>query len=219
MASRGLGCRLAVSLALIGLVAGCRQEMADQPRYEPLEPSRLFVDGISERRPVPGTVARGRVHDDPHLLGGFKADAKLDAIDDEKAGKKLEPSLERAADYADTFPLPIDADFMARGRERFRIYCAPCHGSTGFGSGTIVRAGYPKAESFHTERLRQAPVGYLFDVVTHGYKAMPSFRPQLPVEDRWAIIAYLRALQLSRHAELKDLPEPIRRRFADIERQ
>jgi hypothetical protein len=184
--------------------------MADQPRYDPLEASRFFPDGQSARHPVPGTVARGHLRDDPHFFTGKKPTAR--AGDDA-------PSLERAEEYSDTFPFPVTHGVMRRGRERFIIYCAPCHGQAGTGTGPVVESGYPRPETVHTDRLRRAPVGYIFDVTTRGYKEMPAYAGQVPPEDRWAIIAYIRALQLSRHAELKELPAETRRRFEEQDRR
>jgi mono/diheme cytochrome c family protein len=181
--------------------------MAEQPRYDPLEPSRFFADGQSARHPVAGTVARGRLRDDPHFFAGRKTAAE--------PGEP--PALERPGDYFDTFPLPVTSETVRRGRERFRIYCAPCHGRNGGGNGPVVERGYPAAESFHTDKLRGAPVGYFFDVITRGHKAMPAYARQVPADDRWAIIAYVRALQLSRHARLEELPADVRRRFAEHE--
>ncbi len=179
--------------------------MADQPRYEPLEASRFFADGRSIREPVAGTVARGHSVADTHLFTGLKAGVERSA----------EPTLDRRADYADTFPFPVSRDVMRRGRERYDIQCAACHGRAGTGAGPVVAAGYPRAEAFHTDRLRLAPVGYLFDVVSRGTKRMPAFAGRIEANDRWAILAYLRALQLSQHAALKDLPPDVRQRFAD----
>lgn len=177
--------------------------MADQPRYEPQEPSRFFADGRSSRPPVPGTVARGDSAADPQALTGWNPGADVPPA----------PTLDRRADYAATFPAPVTAATMRRGRERFDIFCATCHGRAGTGAGPVVAAGYPRAESFHTDRLRAAPAGYLFDVITRGHKRMPAYAAQLPPVDRWAVVAYVRALQLSRRANLTDLPPDVRRRF------
>jgi mono/diheme cytochrome c family protein len=164
------------------LVAGCRQDMHDQPRYKPLAESDFFGDGRSARPLVEGTVARGQLRDDPHVYTG-----KVDEA------------------FAETIPYPVDAAFVARGRERFDVFCSPCHGRTGRGDGMVVRRGYRQAQSFHSDRLRQERLGYFFDVITNGFGAMPDYRAQIPVEDRWAIVAYVRALQLSQHASLEDV--------------
>jgi len=165
------------------LLAGCRQDMHDTPRYEPLEQSPFFADGRSQRPPVPNTVARGQLRDDEHLYTG-KIDGQLAA----------------------TFPMPVNAALLLRGQERFNVFCAPCHGRTGKGDGMVVRRGFRAAASFHDPRLRQAPPGYVFDVITNGFGAMPDYAAQIPVRDRWAIAAYLKALQLSQSASLDDVP-------------
>ena len=162
---------------------GCRQDMHDQPKYIPLRESTFFADDRSARPIVAGTVARGQLHDDPLLYTG-------------KVGGK----------DADVFPFGVDANVMARGRERFDIYCSPCHGRTGFGDGMVVRRGYRRPPTFHQDRLRDAPVGHFFDVITNGFGAMPDYAAQIKIEDRWAIVAYVRALQLSEHAAAADVP-------------
>ncbi|HZT77172.1 MAG TPA: cytochrome c [Vicinamibacterales bacterium] len=163
--------------------AACRQDMHDQPKYIPLRESTFFGDERSARPLVPGTVARGQLREDALLYTG-------------KIGDK----------DADVFPFPIDARVMARGQERFNIYCSPCHGRTGQGDGMVVRRGYRRPPTFHQDRLRDAPVGHFFDVITAGFGAMPDYAAQIKVEDRWAIIAYVRALQLSEHATAADVP-------------
>jgi mono/diheme cytochrome c family protein len=195
-------------LAVLSALVGCEQKMAKQPRYAPLAPGRFFADGQSGRAPVPGTRAHDETREDVHLLTGKKPGTAPTASKERPA-----PSLEHAAEYEETFPFAVSAERMRHGRERFGVYCAACHGTLGDGSGVVVRAGYPQAESFHTDRLRRAPAGYLFDVVTHGYKKMPGFARQIAPRDRWAILAYVRALQLSRHAELKALPPELRQQF------
>jgi mono/diheme cytochrome c family protein len=209
---------MAMALGMATLL-GCRQDMADQPRAEPLEPSRFFADGQSARPPVPGAVARGELRADTHLYTGL-TDAAQRALEEraEKAENKNEralPSLERRDDYVADFPFAVTADVMGRGRERYQIFCTPCHDASGGGAGVMLHTGYPKAESFHTDRLRDAPPGYLFDVITRGYGAMPSYASQVTPRDCWAIIAYIRALQLSRHAEFDNLPAELRKRFEE----
>jgi mono/diheme cytochrome c family protein len=164
-------------------VAGCRQDMHDQPKYIPLRESTFFNDARSARPFVPGTVARGQLQEDALLYTG-----KLNGAD------------------ATVFPFAIDARRMARGRERFDIYCSPCHGRTGLGDGMIVRRGYRRPPTFHQDRLRDAPVGHFYDVIANGFGAMPDYAAQIKVEDRWAIVAYIRALQLSEHATVDDVP-------------
>jgi len=157
--------------------------MHDQPKYVPLRESTFFADSRSARTFVAGTVARGQLHDDALLYTG-----KVDGKD------------------ADVFPFAIDDRVMARGQERFNIYCSPCHGRTGQGDGMVVRRGYRHPPTFHQDRLREAPVGHFFDVITNGFGAMPDYAAQVRAQDRWAIIAYVRALQLSEHATLADVP-------------
>ena len=157
--------------------------MHDQPKYIPLRESAFFNDERSARPLVEGTVARGQLHDDELLYGG-----KVRGED------------------ATMFPFAVDAAVMARGQERFDIYCAPCHGRTGQGDGMIVRRGYRHPPSLHQDRLRNAPAGHYFDVITNGFGAMPDYAAQVRAEDRWAIVAYVRALQLSEHATLADVP-------------
>jgi mono/diheme cytochrome c family protein len=165
------------------LAAGCRQDMHDQPKYIPLRQSAFFGDERSARPLVAGTVARGHLNDDVLLHTG-----KVGSAD------------------ATVFPFPVDENTMARGHERFDIYCSPCHGRTGQGDGMVVRRGFRRPPTFHQDRLRNAPVGQLFDVITNGFGAMPDYAAQIRAEDRWAIIAYVRALQLSEHAALTDVP-------------
>jgi mono/diheme cytochrome c family protein len=173
-----------VSLALAALAFfGCRQDMHDQPKYVPLRESTFFTDLRSARPLVEGTVARGHLHDDELLYVG-----KVNGQD------------------ATVFPFRVDAAVMARGQERFNIFCAPCHGRTGQGDGMVVLRGYRRPPSIHQDRLRDAPVGHFFDVITSGFGAMPDYAAQIRAEDRWAIIAYVRALQLSGHATLDEVP-------------
>ncbi len=181
-----------VSAASVIGFSACRQDMHDQPKYIPLRESTFFADDRSARPLVAGTVARGQLHDDALLYTG-----KINGTD------------------ADVFPFAVDDRVMARGRERFDIYCSPCHGRTGQGDGMVVRRGYRRPPTFHQDRLRDAPVGHFFDVITAGFGAMPDYAAQVRPEDRWAIIAYVRALQLSEHATASDVPADHR---ADLEK-
>lgn len=165
------------------LAAGCRQDMHDQPKYTPYAASDFFADGRAARPLVAGTVARGHLRADALLYQG-KNDGQL----------------------ATVFPFPVTAGVMARGRERFDIFCSACHGLTGQGDGMIVRRGFRRPTSFHDDRLRQVPPGYVYDVITNGFGAMPDYAAQIPVEDRWAIVAYVKALQRSQHATINDVP-------------
>jgi len=167
---------------LLALTA-CRQKMANQPKYDPLEPSDFFADGMSARPRIPGTVARGEL-----AIDGFLATGKIAGAD------------------GDGYPFAITAATMDRGQERFNIYCSPCHGRGGDGNGMIPSRGLRRPPSFHTAALRSAKTGHFFDVMTNGFGAMPPYAPQIPVNDRWAIIAYIRALQLSQNGTINDLP-------------
>jgi Cytochrome C oxidase, cbb3-type, subunit III len=171
-----------LGLLAVLVLAGCRQDMQDQPRFKPLAESDFYSDLRSARPPVDGTVARGQLHEDSYFYSG-------------KLGNN-------PGDY---MPFPVTEDVLARGRERFNIYCAPCHSRTGDGNGMIVQRGFRAPPSYHTERLRKAPLGYFFDVMTEGFGAMPEYASQIPACDRWTIVAYIRALQLSQDATMSDV--------------
>jgi mono/diheme cytochrome c family protein len=170
-------------LLAVLLLAACRQDMHDQPRFKPLAKSDFYADLRSARPPVEGTVARGQLHEDIYFYTG-------------KIGNS-------PGDY---MPFPVNQDVLARGRERFDIYCSPCHSRLGDGNGMIPQRGFRAPPSYHTERLRKAPLGYFFDVMTNGFGAMPEYASQIPPRDRWAIVAYIRALQLSQDATTADVP-------------
>jgi len=186
-------------LRIVGLVvfpvalAGCRQDMHDAPSYDPLQATTFFANGAASRTPVPNTVPRGLLREDTHLNEG-KVNGQL----------------------ATTFPMPVTADVMARGQERFNVFCSPCHGRTGSGNGMVVQRGFRAPPSYHEDRLRNAPVGYFFDVMTNGFGAMYSYASRVPVEDRWAIVAYIYALQLSQNASLNDVPAEQRRQLLEM---
>lgn len=166
-------------------LSSCRQKMSNQPRYDPLEPSDFFADGMSARPRIPGTVARGELAIDPVVASG-----KMNGQD------------------VDGFPMAVTPAVLNRGEERFNIYCSECHGRLGDGNGMIPSRGYRHPPSFHTDQLRNAKTGHFFDVMTNGFGAMPSYANQVPVNDRWAIVAYIRALQLSQNATINDVPAP-----------
>jgi hypothetical protein len=168
--------------------AGCqylRQDMADQPKNRPLSPSDFFADGRSERPLVENTVARGAIADDELFV----------------------PKDSNA------FPLPLNRELLERGEERYKIFCTPCHGLQGDGHGIVAMRGMKPPPSFHQDRLRQEPNGYIYDAVTNGFGAMYGYSAQIPPRDRWAIIAYVRALQLSRNAKAADLPAELREKL------
>jgi mono/diheme cytochrome c family protein len=171
-------------LAAILVLSGCRQDMHDQPRFKPFAESDFYTDLRSARPPVEGAVARGQLHEDSYLYTG-------------KIGS--EPG--------DYMPVPVTAELLARGQQRYNIYCAPCHSRVGDGNGVIPSRGFPrKPPSYHIDRLRKAPLGYLFDIVTNGFGSMPDYSSQIQPRDRWAIVAYIRALQLSENANSADVP-------------
>jgi mono/diheme cytochrome c family protein len=181
-------------LALLTFV-GCRQDMHDQAKYEPYEVSDFFADGRASRALVPGTVPRGWLRDDPHLYRGIGEDGT----------------------FATTLPMPLSRDLLERGRERFDIFCSPCHGRTGDGEGMIVQRGFKQPASLHEARLREMPYGYFFDVMSNGFGQMSSYTTQIPVEDRWAIAAYVRTLQTSRYVDVKTLSADDRRQLEELE--
>ena len=177
--------RLLMAPALIALVAAsaCRQDMHNQPKYRPLRATTFFADGSSARPLVEGTVARGTLQDDTAFFTG-------------KVGTTLVKEM----------PLAVDQQLLDRGEERFNIFCTPCHDATGTGRGMVVQRGYRQPPSFHEDRLRNADAGHFFDVMTNGFGAMPDYRMQLAARDRWAVVAYIRALQLSQRTDKADVP-------------
>ena len=178
--ARTVACAVAALLA----IAGCRQDMHDQPKYKPIRPSPFFADGRTSRPLVDGTVARGHLELDTARTTG-------------KSG----------ATYVAN-PLPRSEATFQRGRERYDIYCSPCHDRVGTGNGMIVERGYKQPPSFHQDRLRAVADGYFFEAMTQGFGVMPSYAAQIPVDDRWAIAAWVRVLQRSQNATLADVPDP-----------
>jgi hypothetical protein len=175
---------LACAAASFILLAGCslKQDMAEQPKNRPLSPSDFFVDGRSARPLVENTVARGSVLDDEMIV----------------------------SKESNVFPLPLSQELLERGENRYQIFCTPCHGLQGDGNGMVAMRGMKHPPSYHQDRLRQVPNGYIFDVITNGFGAMLGYSAQLAPRDRWAIVAYVRALQLSRNARISDLPPDVR---------
>lgn len=164
-------------------VLACREDMQDQPKFKPLRQSDFYTDGRSERPLVANTVPRGYLRADIYFYTGM--------INGQPG---------------DLMPFPVTADVLKRGQERFNIFCSPCHSELGDGNGMIPQRGFRRPPSFHIDRLRAAPVGHFFDVMTNGFGAMPDYAAQIPPRDRWNIIAYIRALQLSQRATLADVP-------------
>ena len=165
------------------LMTGCGVNMRDGARLKPLERDTFFPDDKSSREPVPGTVARGQLRADEAFFTG-------------KSGGQ----------DVTTFPMPVTSKVLQQGQERYNIYCSPCHGYSGYADGMIVLRGFSPPPSFHQDRLRNAPVGHFYDVITNGYGAMYSYASRVNPADRWAIIAYIRALQLSQNARIQDVP-------------
>ncbi|HSR66414.1 MAG TPA: cytochrome c [Acidobacteriota bacterium] len=184
----------ATLLLLLAAGEGCRLDMHDAPKYEPLEQSDFFADRQASRPLVQGTVARGYLRQDKLLYTG-----KIDG------------------DFAPLFPFPITEEILLRGQERYNIYCSPCHGRTGNGRGMIVQRGLKQPESYHSQRLLEMPPGYYYDVITNGFGVMYSYASRIKPEERWAIAAYIRALQYSQAAPLEDLPQEDRQRLRELQ--
>jgi hypothetical protein len=184
---------LLVSTACLLLLTGCWFDMRQQPKVKPLEPSDFFLDGQSARPLLPNTVAQGHLELDTQFYEGKNEDGTLVEI----------------------FPLEITPEVMERGQEQYNIFCSPCHGAVGNGQGMIVQRGFQAPPSFHIPRLREAPPGHFFDVMTNGFGAMYSYASRVPPEDRWAITAYIQALQLSQNATLDDVPPEQRNKLEE----
>ncbi len=170
-------------MALALLLVGCRQDMHDQPKLEPLEASTLFGNGSGSRPTVEGTVARGQLREDQLLYTGRTAEDQ----------------------FATDLPMPLTRELLERGQSRFDAFCSPCHGRVGDGMGMIVQRGFKRPNSFHDQRLVDSPVGYYFNVITNGFSQMSSYAAQIPPNDRWAIAAYIKALQLSQSVSVERL--------------
>jgi mono/diheme cytochrome c family protein len=193
--------KLPIFLSLIVVVAatGCRRDMQDQPKMKPYRSTTFFGDGLSMRPPIEGTIPRGYLRDNVAYYTGKKQKPAGAGTTQAQQQPPATPGTQPSSfpDDVDTFPFAVTPDIVKRGRERYDIFCSACHGLTGNGDGMIVRRGFRRAASFNDDRLRQAPVGHFFDAMTNGWGAMPAYAPQIPVQDRWAIITYIRALQLS----------------------
>ena len=176
--------KLAAVFCLLAAVSACRQDMHDQPKYRPLRASAFFENTSSARPLVEGTIARGTLQTDAAFFTG-------------KNGAMVVSEL----------PFPVTQEVIDRGQERYNIFCRPCHDATGSGNGLVVQRGYPKPSTYHSDRLRKAEAGYFFDVMTNGFGRMPDYRAQITPRDRWNIVAYIRALQMSQHAAAADVPE------------
>jgi hypothetical protein len=181
-----MGKRMWFGLLMIFVLTACNG-MENQPKYETFDPSTFFENGMSARPVIPNTVARGQLDADQLLYQGQENGA---------------PATE--------FPFPITSEVLTRGQQRYNIYCTPCHGYAGYGDGIVVTRGLTPPPSFHSERMRSVPVGHIFDVITNGFGAMYSYGDRVKVEDRWAITAYIQALQLSQNATIDDVPIEMR---------
>ena len=189
--ARGAAMRLGAACLLVVAAAGCRQDMHNGPTAQPLRASMFFKNESTARPLVEGTIARGTLQDDAAFFTGKNGAVELDAL-----------------------PFPLTAEVLDRGEQRFNIYCTPCHGLSGQGDGMIVRRGYRQPPSYHIDRLRQVPLGHFYDVMTNGFGAMPDYRAQIAPRDRWAIAAYVRALQLSQHAPAAQLSQEERQKLS-----
>jgi mono/diheme cytochrome c family protein len=195
--------QIALIIVVLSLLTGCQQQMAEQPAYRPLEESPFFADGRSARPLPSGVVPRGPLQIGEPLYSGLSGGPEAVAIQE----------------YSKALPFPLTEEVLHRGQERFEIYCAVCHGFDGKGNGKIVQRGYTPPPNYVTDlsrgfehrgiriQLRDVPIGYFFEVISKGYGAMPDYESQVPPQDRWAIAAYVRALQISQHLRLADLPE------------
>lgn len=186
-------------LAAVILSVGCRYDMQDQPRYKAYKKSDFFLDGRASRDLPEGTVPRGMLRENAALYTGKTEGAPAPAAvstSTDAAGNTVVTSF---PGLVDEFPIPVTKELVDRGEDRFRIYCIVCHGPVGNGDGMIVRRGFPKPPTYHDDRLRNAPVGHFFDVATNGFGRMNGYASQISVNDRWAIVAYIRALQISQN--------------------
>jgi cytochrome c553 len=220
--------RSSTLIALLSLLAACRQDMHDQPAYRPLMKSAFFTDNRSARPVVEGTIARGQLRTDRAYYTGRTGQAAppqpapaartaQPPKGGEQAGEVFAASF--APDLVKEFPYPVTREMVLRGRGRFETFCAPCHGYVGYGNGFIVQRGFSPPPSYHIDRLRQAPVGHFFDVMTSGYGAMYSYAQRVSVDDRWAIAAYIRALQASQSGTLANVPADRRTALEQVPQQ
>lgn len=194
--------------------AACRQDMHDQPKYESYEKSDFFRDGQASRQPVENTIARGQLRDDRLFYTGKNAQAGAVAASSQSSTGGGEFS-----GFSASLPFPVTKEVLDRGQDRYNIYCSVCHDRAGYGDGMVVRRGFKRPPSFHDERLRNAPVGYFYDVMTNGFGAMQDYSAQVTPRDRWAIAAYLRALQLSQNQKFDELSPEGKQKVQEREAQ
>ena len=220
-AAEGFGSSLGLAVSVVMsvlAVSGCdRLDMYDQPRYESYEASQFFHDGQSARPPVAGTIPRGGLRDNSAFFTGRENSAFVSAIPAQvyQALHNRMP-LRFPHSFAETSLEDRRIGLLKRGRERFNIHCAVCHGRTGNGDGMVVQRGFRRPPSYHEERLRQAAAGHLFDVMTQGHGAMASYASRVDVVDRWAIVAYIRTLQFSQSVPVDDLPADLRHALDEL---
>lgn len=218
--------KLLAVVPFLAIASACNQQMANEPKYIPLRESTFFSDGKSARPLIPNTVARGYTDHDQAFYTGKTGTPSPGAAGSNTVQPTVVPvtgtpgtSETLAENLANNvlpktpgltdinyFPVPVNQQLLERGKERYGIFCAPCHGPLGDGQGMIVKRGFKQPPSYHIDRLRNAPVGHFFDVITNGFGAMPDYNAQVPPQDRWAIIAYIRALQRSQNATGADVP-------------
>jgi len=197
--TRATYCLLLTAYCLLAGGCGVRSDMQDQPRYDAYEKSEFFSDNRASRNLPEGTVARGHLKENKALYTG--------KIDNPNANVQVETTMDATGNTLvssfpndiDEFPVPVTRELIDRGQERYNIYCIVCHGPVGNGDGMIVRRGFPQPPTYHDDRLRNAPVGHFFDVITNGWGKMNSYAAQLPSVDRWAVVAYIRTLQVSQN--------------------
>ncbi len=186
-------------LSLIAITAGCRYDMQDQPRYKAYKQSDFFADKRASRDLPNGTVPRGQLRDDRALYTGKKENADPNAQVQTTTDASGNTLISSFPNDIEEFPVPVTEELVDRGEERYKVFCIVCHGPVGNGDGMIVRRGFTKPPTYNDDRLRNAPVGHFFDVITNGQGRMNSYASQIPVADRWAIVAYIRALQISQN--------------------
>jgi mono/diheme cytochrome c family protein len=192
-----------VLLAALGLSAvGCRYDMQDQPRYKAYKKSDFFKDGRASRDLPEGTVPRGQLNADKAFYTGKIANPNLSAVVATTTDANGNTLVSSFPNDIDEFPVPVTKELVDRGQERYNIYCIVCHGPVGKGDGMLPRRGFPQPPTYHDDRLRNAPVGHFFDVMTNGWGKMNSYSSAVPAADRWAIVAYIRALQVSQNPDL-----------------
>jgi mono/diheme cytochrome c family protein len=195
-------------LCLVAIGAGCRYDMQDQPRYKAFKQSDFFADKRSSRDLPAGTIPRGQLRSNKALYTGKKDNADPNAPVQTTTDASGNTLISSFPNDIDEFPVPVTEELLNRGEQRYKVFCIVCHGPVGNGDGMIVRRGFSKPPTYNDDRLRNAPVGHFFDVITNGQGKMNSYASQIPVADRWAIVSYIRALQISQNPNgtMKPLP-------------